>query len=256
MKRMFVIAGIATALASGSMRLFAESTTVEEHWLAAHAAYDRGDHAEALQHYRAIQAAGIDNAVIWYNLANTHFRAGRIGDAVLHYRRAWYLSPRDPDTAANLELAQQRVGAVSPVPRLIDRAAQELSHAEWTTLFRFAYWLAILAGAVALTVPRSRRFTKPVAITAAGTALLALGGWEYWRRWQHPGEAVVMAPNVTAMYEPREQATPFFTLPEGSIIRLEDRFDAWTKVRAGGKSGWIPSSKVKRVYPWQPTSND
>lgn len=217
----------------------------------ANAAYDRGDFAEALRHYQELARRQPASAEAWYNGANAAFRAGEIGEAVLFYRRAWYLNPRDADVRANLQLAQQRTGALVPAERLIDHAARELSHREWTTLFRAAYWIAILAAALVILLPRARRFTRPVLLVSALVALIALAGWFYWCAWMNEPEVVMLEARQTALYEPREGATPFFAVPEGSILPVEDRFDRWVKVRSADKSGWIPAASVSQVYAWQ-----
>ncbi len=218
---------------------------------AAHAAYDRGEFAIARTAYTELIQQGHGSAGLWYNAGNAAFREGDIGRAILNYRRAWQLAPRDPDIAANMNLAAQRTGAALPQPRLLDRAAQELSHREWTRLFSTAYWIAIAAAALWILLPGSRKIARPVTAIASLIALTALSGWGYWKIGQQEPEAVVMAARQTALYEPREKATPFFNVPEGSLVTIEEHFDAWVKVRSGEKSGWLPRTSVAQVYPWQ-----
>jgi hypothetical protein len=218
---------------------------------AANQAYDRGEYEVALQDYRNVIAEGYSSMETWYNAANAAFRGGSVGDAVLYYRRAWYHNPRDPDVLANMNLARQRTGASMDPENVLDRAARELSHAEWTRLLMVAYGITLVGIAIAMLFPSMRRFLKPVILIAGTATLVSLGGWFHWRQWSQPGEAVVRIPEQTALYEPRESATPYFALPEGSIVRIEDTFDSWVKVRAGEKSGWVPQQAMERVYPWQ-----
>ena len=230
----------------------ATDTAAEAIFTTANEAYDRGDYAEALRHYRELTKRQPASAEAWYNAANAAFRAGDAGEAVLFYRRAWYLNPRDPDVRANMQLAQQRTGALVPSERLIDQAARELSQREWSVLFKAAYWIAMVAAALVILLPRARRFIRPVLIASVTVALMALAGWFYWRSWTNEPEIVMLDARQTALYEPREGATQFFAVPEGSILPMEDRFGQWIKVRSGDQSGWVPVSSAGQVMAWQP----
>src|SRR5262245_13575477 len=77
-------------------------------------AYDAGNYSSAIENYRAIVSQGYDSPETFYNLANALFRSGAIGDAIVNYRRAWLLNPRDADVLANMNLAVQRTGAFIP----------------------------------------------------------------------------------------------------------------------------------------------
>lgn len=218
----------------------------------ARAAHVAADYRTAEDAYRALIGQGYATAEIWYNLGNTLFHSGRPGEAILSYRRAWLLAPRDADSIANLTLAAQRTGATLPVPTWWSRVAHEASASEWRRLMLASYWIATLAAIGAVLVPAARRFAKPVIVAAIAVASLAALGWGYWKQGQRHPEAVVLNGEHTVRYEPRTSATPYFALAEGSIVRIEDTFDAWLKVSAGGKQGWIERSAVEPVYPWQP----
>jgi len=228
----------------------------DQSFASANQAYDQGDFTSALDQYRKLIDLGYANVETFYNAANAAFRNGSPGLAVLYYRRAWYLSPRDADVLANLELAQERTGALKPSVSIWEQAARELSHHEWTRVMRSSYWFALLATALALFVPVTRRVAKPLAVVSAVAALVGFGGWFYWKTWSNRGEAVIIAAKQTALYEPREKATPFFAVPEGSIVYIEDSFHSWVKIEAGQNAGWLPKNAIELVYPWQATRLD
>ena len=56
----------------------------------------------AAQRFESIVSAGIVNGRLEYNLANCYLQTGDVGRAILHYRRAQRLIPRDPRLADNL----------------------------------------------------------------------------------------------------------------------------------------------------------
>ena len=68
--------------------------------------YEQGEFEAAVEVFRGILATGVDDPVVHYNLANAWFKAGRLGRAIYHYRRAHALAPRDEDITANLECAR------------------------------------------------------------------------------------------------------------------------------------------------------
>jgi tetratricopeptide (TPR) repeat protein len=72
----------------------------------AHQLYESGQYAKAAEAYQQLVDQGYSDAALFYNLGNAYFKQGDIGRAILNYRRAERLHPRDPDTRANLELAR------------------------------------------------------------------------------------------------------------------------------------------------------
>lgn len=229
----------------------AETQGVASRLDAAHAAYDRGDFNEAQRLYdESLRELG-PSPELFYNAANTAFRRDFPGQAILLYRRAWYLSPRDADIRANMEWAARRTGAALPAPSLFQRATRELSQREWMSLFNISFWIAFIFTACSITVPALRRFTNLPAVIALLAGLAGLTGWLSWQQWQKKPEVVVIRAGEIARYEPRSQSTPHFKTPEGSILIREETFGNWVKVRDGSQSGWLPEDAIEQVYPWQ-----
>jgi tetratricopeptide (TPR) repeat protein len=222
----------------------------------ANSLYDAGNYPVAIEKYSDIIKQGYASGETFYNLANASFRNGSVGQAVVNYRRAWFLNPRDADVLANMNLALQRTGAIVPNSSVIDRGLKELSSREWSRIAQSSYWAAIGLTVLALVLPAIRQVSKTLAIIAWLIALAGSVGWFNWYLWKKKPEVVVIADKQTALYEPRASSTKFFTVPEGSILHLEDEFDAWVKISTGGNSGWLEKSSVERVYPWINQVND
>ncbi|NJN94350.1 MAG: tetratricopeptide repeat protein [Anaerolineales bacterium] len=68
--------------------------------------YEAGDYAEASAIYEAILDSGLSHSSVYYNLGNAYFKQGDLGRAILNYRRAQSLDPRDGDIAVNLSIAR------------------------------------------------------------------------------------------------------------------------------------------------------
>ncbi|MCR4319495.1 MAG: hypothetical protein NUV74_04045, partial [Candidatus Brocadiaceae bacterium] len=61
---------------------------------------------EAASQYETILTHGFEHGQIYYNLGNTYYRKGELGRAILNYRKAQRLIPRNADLNANLRLAK------------------------------------------------------------------------------------------------------------------------------------------------------
>ena len=70
-------------------------------------AYRLGEYDRAIALYREVLDEGWAGAALYYNLGNAYFKTGNLGRAVLNYRKAWDLSPGDPEIGKNLEYARE-----------------------------------------------------------------------------------------------------------------------------------------------------
>src|SRR5213596_601477 len=98
------------------------------------ALYAQKDYAGAALAYEQALQAG-HSAAVHYNLGNALFKAGKIGRAILNYRRAHYIDPRDPDITGNLDFARNYrvdkvLGIASPPARVLDDVFHRLSRRE------------------------------------------------------------------------------------------------------------------------------
>src|SRR5262249_53093529 len=114
--------------------------------------YAKKDYAAAASAYEEALKAG-PSVPAYFNLGNALFKSGKIGQAIVHYRRARYLDPRDVDIAANLAFARayrvdKMTATPGPVARTVDDALHRLSRREAAILAAafFALGAASLAG--------------------------------------------------------------------------------------------------------------
>lgn len=226
--------------------------------LAPNAAYNKGnalyaqrDYAGAAEAYGQALAAG-PNASAHYNLGNAQFKAGKIGQAILHYRRARFLAPRDADVRANLAFARSyRVDKVltaqGPVAVALDAAFHRLSRREaaLATAILFALGALSLAGWIV------RRWTIALAV-ALVSGLLALYGFaneQAWAREVDERPAVVVVPEAGAWSGPSEEFKPILTLHDGTELRIREARGDYALVQlSGGTGGWIRKSAIEGVY--------
>jgi tetratricopeptide (TPR) repeat protein len=235
--------------------LSAQSTGDAEAMAASNNLYESGLYVEAAQVYQQLVDQGHRNGALYYNLGNAYYKQGDLGRAILNYRRAERLVPRDSDVRANLELAR------SQTVDLIDRAEsafliQGLVAAQaWLTLnevavVSFAMWVllvALLLGVMYGPPGRLRRGSLYASL-AVGIVLIAaaasLAGRTYDRRSHH--DVVVLAQEVDVLSGPDPQYVTEFTLHSGAEVRLIEKRGNWARITlpAGELQGWVPAGAV------------
>lgn len=238
-----VLAAVALALAlAASVRLAVTPTAPEaarRQFLAAGRAYEAGRMREAARLYEDLVRAGHTSAEVFFNLGNAEARDGRLGAAVLNYRKAWRLAPRDPDIDANLRLVLQAGGASEADLSGGEIIFTRLSEREWAVTAVAAWWAACLFVCLAGLVRGRRRLMFCLAALPAAVAVAAVLGLGTWRQFELRPELVVLSDTLNALRSPEPAAAPQFSLPEGSLVRERERRGAWVRVSYGQLSGWI-----------------
>ncbi len=210
---------------------------------------------ESAAAFEALAADGVRNPDLEYNLGNVNVRLGRLGQAVLHYRRGLRLDPSHDKLAANLAYARARVEpalqesgerrilrglffwhyGTSPHARLI--AAILLSAAGWLALLALLRW--------------RRRWLRGTGLTviALGLACGASLAWQLHDESTAPPAVIVKGGQLLRLgkgegFEPamREPLGP------GVELRILQRHGDWAEVRLhDGKEGWLPLSAMEEI---------
>ncbi len=214
---------------------------LQQTFLEASRAYDANRPADAAALYTQLIDQGYRSKELYFNLGNSYFKMGKIGLAVLNYRRAWQMAPRDPDIQANLRFALQSTSASTPPYKAVTRFLFKCSLSEWIILAVSAYWAAaVVLGVLLLWRQHRVGLGRTLAALLLPLALGLAGILNVWIVRQAP-EWVVVEPRQQALYAPMEGSKAHFALPEGSIVRLKEDAGAWLKVALGSQSGYVPS---------------
>ena len=247
-----ILTGAALAIAAASAVAApppAERAELDSLFVGAREAYDAGRLDDAVARYEEILRRGYRLPEVDYNLANALFRRGDVGRAALHYRRAQYAAPRDPDIRGNLEFAWRTAGAPAPQRPLWMRPFARMRRSECAALAVGGYWTAaVLLGAL-MAARRGRPALQRAAVAALAAMAFGLGGLAAWSSLERRPELVVLRPGVVALFAPLDDATPHFEAPPGTVVRLEASEGGWARVSLGRQSGWIPASAAGRVGP-------
>ncbi len=254
-----VVAGVAIAAGGQDTQVLRDALDAYDRAVAAEAA-GRADEARRLLRsaaggFEALLERGYRNASLEYNLGNVYLRLGRLGLAILHYRRALRWSPRDADVRANLELARKQVNPqIEPSGRraLIERL---LVLREWASpAARWRVGVALwLVGWLAAAIRLVRRGQAWWLVALAGVVLGGLVQAELladlYEQQHRPAGVVVGAP-ATLRQGRGEAYEPVVSEPLGPGVELrilEQRGD-WLRVRlVNDLEGWLPAGAIARV---------
>lgn len=221
---------------------------------------DRPDRARQLfraaeQRFSSIAASGIMNGRLEFNIGNCLLQAGDVGQAILHYRRAQRLLPRDPLLADNLSVARSRcLTTIEPTRRSEFFKSVFFWHHQTTAATRFRVGLVMYIAVWVLLSARSlarRRWMTASAVACAivagacGTSLAA----ERWSNRNAP-EAVVTAMDVVVYKGPGTGYQRQFEQPlqPGVECTVRERRGTWWNIElADGNSGWIEANAAELI---------
>jgi len=209
----------------------------------------------AAQRFESLVAAGIDNGKLEYNLGNCYLQAGDTGKAVLHYRRAQRLIPRDPLLADNLAEARSRCltnissSRRSDVLHSVFFWHYDTSVSSQTKMAIVLYVLFFVLLTARLLV---RRRALTVAALACAFATTALAGSVAATLWadQHAADGVVIARDVVVYKGPAVSYQRQFEQPlqpGTEFTRREARGDWWNIELPDGNTGWIEAASAELI---------
>jgi hypothetical protein len=267
MKRVLIFVWIALItmglFAAGQSQILARPASGgPETMAAANRLYESGQFEQAALAYQSLVDEGFADSALYYNLGNAYFKQGDVGSAILNFRRAERLAPRDPDIRANLELARsmtvdqiEKARAETFLDQLT-RFTQERLTLDELALAALTLWFLfsiLLISFMAARRGSNLREGLQYAAIVAGL-LLALVGFSLLGRWhvEHTRPAavvVVVEQDVTS--GPGDQYVTEFTLHSGTEVNVLETRNNWTRLALPGNEleGWAPADSITTVTP-------
>jgi len=215
-------------------------------------AYKEGRYDTAINRYSTILDGNLVNGPLYYNLGNSYFKKGNMGQAVLNYERARMFIPRDSDLNFNYRYVRSKIDqqASGVGQNFFDRIVQ--NHIQFYTIDEMMiilFCLGFMIGALYLVSlyaywPTSVR-NGMIAILIVG--LLIYGGGLVMKVRYERDLAVVMTETNT-FFEPRTDSTVHFKMSEGMQARILKSQGDWVKIeRLNGKVGWIDREVLEKI---------
>ncbi len=202
-----------------------------------------------LLYEKIIDAGGIRNAGLYYNLANAYLLKDDLGRAILNYRRAERLDRSDLNIKKNLAFARSRridrVETAAP-----KRVLETLYFWHYDLSLRTKFLLACLAFAVLCLagiamIWRGRGTTSTAGAVLAGVLVVSLLAsiLVETRRRSSERFGVITTAEVVARQGDGPNYPPSFKDPlhEGTEFDLIEQRPGWLHIRlADGADAWIP----------------
>jgi len=216
------------------------------------AAYLDGDYRGAVAAYRQLVTSNVEDAAVFFNLANAHYRLGQLPEAIVNYERAIYLDPGLERAADNLDTAVGQTERKLPRPL---PPAWEQSLLVWhynlslrvtltaaITLW-FGFWIALGA----------RLWWRRPALTYPAVALGVLAAAFLGSAWakHRPSPLAVTAEEVVPVrFGMSENEQVHFELFAGDRVHVETERGEWARVTTyTGDRGWAKRDALLRVGP-------
>ena len=208
----------------------------------------------ALLFAKVVRESPDANPTLLVNWGNASLQAGKLGDAVLAYRRALACDPNH--RVARQNLAAARLQLPDWVPRPADEGIWQalfvwrraLSVPEQSALAAVCFVLACTLLAIAI------RWQRPVVRLLAMLPLLVWGivgislVLELFAATSE--NAVVISDEVVARSADSIRAAARFSqpVPGGTEVTIEERSGDWSYIRfADGRQAWLPTSSLAAV---------
>lgn len=228
----------------------------------------------ASQLYEQILASGFKNGQIYYNLGNAYYRQGKLGNAILNYRKSQKLMPRNEDLKANLKLVKAEVKdreKKNDVPRVIHALLfwYFMLNVNEATVLAMSFYL-IFSASVLLLIFFRASWLKKLCI-AFGICLILTTVSLVIKICPHQGvEGVIIAETCKLRYGPGEEYETKLEIHEGTEILIEQETKNWLKVYVyvdiaqpvdtkgesekkesdppeADKTGWLPLDKAGKI---------
>ncbi len=222
----------------------------------------------AAQLYEQLFEFNFISGQIYYNLGNAYYRQGMSGKAILYYRKAEKLLPRNANIKANINLLKsdfEDKEAMRRVPEILKIVCfwyffLNLNEIMALTIYMYLAFMASILSVIFLRF----QWLKNISIILASCLLVLVISLGMKAYNQHSIErGVVIANECEIRYGPGEEYEPKFEIHEGAEVKIEEERNKWYKVYVyvdvesirdeedkkdiEFKKGWIPKAKVEKI---------
>lgn len=219
----------------------------------------------AADKYEKLIQSGYLNGQIYYNLANSHYRQGNAGKAMLYYNKALKLMPRNSELKKNMKLVNSEFEdktLTKKAPGILKAVFfwYFLFNLNESTAFALSFYIAFMICTLVFIFFRYEVVKKLCAGFGAAmiVAGITLGVKIYTEQVNLKG--IVVSKECNVRYGPGEEYEPKFLIHEGAQFLVEDENDKWYKVYVyvdvkppgetgedevgkDDRTGWIPKEK-------------
>jgi len=222
----------------------------------ANSLYEQREYDKASEEYAKILATDTVSGPLYFNIGNTFFKMGKIGYAILAYKKAQRLMPGDSDLKSNLAYCESLTE---------DSALQAMSQNRIAWFFNFPfreyslntvsiilavlYLMLIAMLLMGMINPLFKRRMTILFYPVLIGFLLTLGAFSvrYYSE-ETLSHGVVVVKEAECKYEPIDKSNNYFTLKEGQEVLVLNTRSGWSRIkRLDGKLAWLKSDAVEEI---------
>lgn len=236
---------------SFSVSALAQDSLVQQKFEKANQLYFSRNFPEAISLYYQVEQEGIQSGDLFYNLANSYYRQGELGEAIYYYLKALRYVPRDRDLVANFKyvLTKRPEGyektGLEKIKDMFFFLKDLLTLREMLCLALFSYWLLFAFGMLYYLKRKQIWGIVLLVFLLLNLYILPLAFQKFYEEhWQKT--AVVLIPSAGVYSEPSTESIRLFELKEGAITQVKDQKENFVKIQyRNGQVGWVKSDQVK-----------
>ena len=233
----------------------------------ADSAYNAKDYDTALRWYKEAASKQGVSSDLYYNMGNTYYRLGELGNSILYYERALKLDPSNQEAAINLKYVDGKIvdkpeDDSTFLMNVHNSIVSNFSPNGWAWVAFVVFLITI--GAVALYLFGTSVNVRKIGFFGAGILLFAMAytiyiAWETANGAQSHSTAVVIAPstNLTSTPStPRTAADKVVPIHEGTRLQIIDSISTpqdpmtsmWYNVKINNTTrAWVSGSDIEKI---------
>jgi tetratricopeptide (TPR) repeat protein len=259
MKRV-IIMSIVLLLCLGSLTLAADIDR-DQLFKQGVSAYVGEDYQHAIAIFHQLEESKEVSWELYYNLGNSYYRNGELGNAIRYWEKAKILAPSGSDIDHNLLIAEKHLidkvvlPDTFPLFKWYKQMQRQLSLSVSIQLIGALFLILILVlGFIGRASRRKSKNYKATYITVLSVFLVLIILFtsttiDTAQRRKNEKYAIILERSVEILSEPTEDAIVLFILHEGSKVRVNKNIeDLWSNISYfDDKVGWISRSAIGEI---------
>lgn len=229
----------------------------EELFRSANKAYEAGQYQQAITLYEKIVEQDFVNSGLYYNLGCAYFKQNEIGLAILYYKKAERLNPRDEDIRTNLAYARANTrdkfdsDGESVVTVVISKLNAFFSLNEWTIICSVLFFT--ISFLIIVRMFFNGLLARDILLYTIVLLLFLLFITSLFLTHKivdtvYTTRGVVLEQKIDVRSGPGETYTKLLNVHEGAIIEILQQRKEWYQVRfENGYEGWISQDTCKII---------
>jgi len=192
------------------------------------------------------------NKDIYYNLGNAYFKSGKIGKAIIQYRKAYFLSPRDEDISYNLKFLRNfRPDRTTHIPnpffQFLDQLFHHFSLKESNILSSITF--LFIAVFLSLYLIYRNKLLLSLGIIGSLFFIYFLITSILWQAEKNSNSAVVVVNELKAYSGPGEEYKEILIIHDGTEAKIREERNGYYLIQLpGGIGGWVKTDGIERIF--------